>query len=943
MIITQLTLENYKQYRGEHTFQIAEDATVGVVGANGVGKTTIFEAIEWCLYKPTSISNKDIRPRGVGGEVRVVVQLTTNAGDAVYEVERVLKRSSTQATVYKLNEMGGGEPVVQGTREVTDHISTRLIGLGHAAFVATFFTRQKELSFFGNMQATARRREVGKLLGFETIKQAQALIADDRSKARADAESLQRQYDAKTENRDVKAEIAAAKDAIATQHKTVEEATTALTCAEKATATTETRLQELQEQRDRYTAIVSELRNLETRHQHANERETSIVRELAQLDRREEERTRLAGTAAEEPELRAERLRLEAERERHQARERLLSEMNGCGQTVDRAVADLRALVERTREATNEPGWRWSQDDQSAPMAGIDRLVAIASSVDVPSADQQLNGYRAALVEQETLNQESAKLRRYQDRVADINAELDGLMKDGEPADHRAALEAQQADTRTRRSNAQATIASITPQRERAQELANRLEQQHFDDACPTCGRPFNDDEAELVIGTLRESIRRHDAAIGAARADAAAAEKDARRLQQELHQVQQQEAQVQKCRASLESAREYIGQQEAAVEAVRTRLTSALERIGQPSAPSQADVDAAEREVSRRRMLLETVEPLRMLRRSIGDARDAMARHEQDLSSLVDIAWEPDAYREVSERHTAASNAASAIEQIDRELARRPQLEHDLATTREQIAGLTSEIDVQATARDAVGFDAAVLQEVTTGLQQARQAEREHREHLQKADRAAREAGYRLETLEKEETQLAELIEQATVKRQLKDELDLMYNEFSEFDKFVAQHLSPRLSEMTSDIVADMTDGTYDRVEFDEDYGIEVFDGTGEKFALETFSGGERDAIALAARLALSRMVGSQAANPPGFLVLDEVFGSLDAERRERVLTLLGQHSHEYFRQMFIISHVDDVQQSPVFDTVWQVVQQEDGTSDVQRGGGEGEAMLAG
>jgi hypothetical protein len=33
----------------------------------------------------------------------------------------------------------------------------------------------------------------------------------------------------------------------------------------------------------------------------------------------------------------------------------------------------------------------------------------------------------------------------------------------------------------------------------------------------------------------------------------------------------------------------------------------------------------------------------------------------------------------------------------------------------------------------------------------------------------------------------------------------------------------------------------------------------------------------------------------------------------------------------MFVISHIDDVQQSPVFDTIWQVVQAEDGSSDVQ------------
>ena len=206
-----------------------------------------------------------------------------------------------------------------------------------------------------------------------------------------------------------------------------------------------------------------------------------------------------------------------------------------------------------------------------------------------------------------------------------------------------------------------------------------------------------------------------------------------------------------------------------------------------------------------------------------------------------------------------------------------------------------------------------------------------ERREEVTVADRAARDVEYRLKTLERDEQQVKDIAAQAEAKRREVQELDLMYREFAEFDKYVAQKLTPQLSEITSDIVSAMTDGKYDRVTFDEDYGIEVFDSTDEKFPLETFSGGERDAIALAARLALSRMIGSQAANPPGFLVLDEVFGSLDAERRERVLTLLGQHSHEFFRQMFVISHVDDVQQSPVFDTIWQVVQAEDGSSDVQ------------
>ncbi|PMY12533.1 hypothetical protein C1X42_32805, partial [Pseudomonas sp. FW305-BF8] len=50
MILTRVELENYKQYAGHHEIAIPNAATVGVIGNNGVGKTTLFEAIEWCLY-----------------------------------------------------------------------------------------------------------------------------------------------------------------------------------------------------------------------------------------------------------------------------------------------------------------------------------------------------------------------------------------------------------------------------------------------------------------------------------------------------------------------------------------------------------------------------------------------------------------------------------------------------------------------------------------------------------------------------------------------------------------------------------------------------------------------------------------------------------------------------------------------------------------------------
>ncbi|HEU0116336.1 MAG TPA: ATP-binding protein, partial [Thermomicrobiales bacterium] len=61
MILSTLELENYRQYRCER-IEFPERGIVGVIGANGVGKTTLFEAIEWCLFAPRTIGNGDVPP-----------------------------------------------------------------------------------------------------------------------------------------------------------------------------------------------------------------------------------------------------------------------------------------------------------------------------------------------------------------------------------------------------------------------------------------------------------------------------------------------------------------------------------------------------------------------------------------------------------------------------------------------------------------------------------------------------------------------------------------------------------------------------------------------------------------------------------------------------------------------------------------------------------------
>ena len=208
MILHAIEIENYKQYSGSHRVDFPEQGLIAITGPNGAGKTTLFEAIEWCLYCPRQIPQASVPPHGGSGHTIVRLTLLDPADELLYVVERKLTGSGTQAEIYR--EENPGEPIVQGTRQVTDYVARTLIGLPHAAFVSTFFTRQKELSFFGDYGATDRRTEVARLLGFEAIRAAHAQIGEERTAARNAASSLRAQYERESSGRDFATEIAMA-------------------------------------------------------------------------------------------------------------------------------------------------------------------------------------------------------------------------------------------------------------------------------------------------------------------------------------------------------------------------------------------------------------------------------------------------------------------------------------------------------------------------------------------------------------------------------------------------------------------------------------------------------------------------------------------------------------------------------------------------------------
>lgn len=113
--------------------------------------------------------------------------------------------------------------------------------------------------------------------------------------------------------------------------------------------------------------------------------------------------------------------------------------------------------------------------------------------------------------------------------------------------------------------------------------------------------------------------------------------------------------------------------------------------------------------------------------------------------------------------------------------------------------------------------------------------------------------------------------------------------------------HLTPELSEISTDLISVMTGGMYTSVRFDENFTAYLKCDNGNERPASWLSGGEEALVALSMRLAIGEVLtGGQG----GLLVLDEVLTAQDAERRNLTMGVLRDLPS---RQVVMINHVTE------------------------------------
>jgi exonuclease SbcC len=173
MILNTLRLANYKQY--SHLELEFREGLVGIIGKNGAGKSTIFEAILYCLFGRDEGNKAHIRSAFVDPKATVELQLDFTIGEVLYRVRREFrgKALAVGAEFYKNDVL-----IAKGVSPVNEEL-VKVLHMERDAFKRSVFSGQKELSELSDTSGEARKRMVRRMLGLDTLDDAQSRVNAD--------------------------------------------------------------------------------------------------------------------------------------------------------------------------------------------------------------------------------------------------------------------------------------------------------------------------------------------------------------------------------------------------------------------------------------------------------------------------------------------------------------------------------------------------------------------------------------------------------------------------------------------------------------------------------------------------------------------------------------------------------------------------------------------
>ena len=169
VIFKTLELKNFKSYK--NTKINFDNGITIVVGENGAGKSTIFEAISFALFKKHTSDKIDHLIRTSSDNERMSVTLYFDVNGEEFSVTRAKTKSTNSAELKRVHKSGKEEILATGDSNVNNEIRS-ILNIDGDLFLNAIYVRQGEIADLVNKTPADRKKLIGKLLKLEDLENA---------------------------------------------------------------------------------------------------------------------------------------------------------------------------------------------------------------------------------------------------------------------------------------------------------------------------------------------------------------------------------------------------------------------------------------------------------------------------------------------------------------------------------------------------------------------------------------------------------------------------------------------------------------------------------------------------------------------------------------------------------------------------------------------------
>ena len=168
MIFKRLRLKNFKSYSNE-IINFDKGITV-IVGENGAGKSSIFEAISFALFKQHTADKLGDLVRNNTDNMSVELDFVSRGKE--YRIVRDKNKSKSASRLLTKTSIDGEfMSLCSGEKEVSDNVQA-ILDMDANLFLNAIYVRQGEIAELVDKQPADKKRLIGKLLGLDSLENA---------------------------------------------------------------------------------------------------------------------------------------------------------------------------------------------------------------------------------------------------------------------------------------------------------------------------------------------------------------------------------------------------------------------------------------------------------------------------------------------------------------------------------------------------------------------------------------------------------------------------------------------------------------------------------------------------------------------------------------------------------------------------------------------------